>query len=121
MGISHFRRVVLKSKTDFDRLFATGKWHSFRGVKIIYREITPGGEAGFKIAVCVSRKTGNAVVRNRLKRITREALDPLLENVRPGFHAALFPDRDLQNRSLKERENLLLNLLTRSGLLQDKK
>lgn len=61
------RRFV---KSDFDRVFSTGRSVRRNGVKLLY---TPGSG---KAAVVVARSVGCAAYRNQIKRRWREALDP---------------------------------------------
>ena len=70
-GLSSQERI--KSKKDFDELYSSGKIliSSKKKIKAIYliKENTIGG---VKIAAVVSKKLGNAVWRNRIKRLIKE-------------------------------------------------
>lgn len=70
-GLSSQERI--KSKKDFNELYSSGKIliSSKKKIKAIYliKENTIGG---VKIAAVVSKKLGNAVWRNRIKRFIKE-------------------------------------------------
>lgn len=71
----------LKRKSDFDKLFSKGKKVYSRSLTMLY---FPSED--FKIGYSVSKKHGNAVKRNRIKRLlrasAREAFKDLKKNYR---------------------------------------
>ncbi|HSP86924.1 MAG TPA: ribonuclease P protein component [Ignavibacteriaceae bacterium] len=71
-GLSPAERI--KSKKDFDELYSSGKIliSSNKKIKAIFL-IKNNPEEGIKIAAVVSKKLGNAVWRNRIKRLIKEA------------------------------------------------
>ncbi len=70
-GLSSNERI--KSKKDFDDLYTSGKvlFSKDQKLKAIY--IISDNTAEVKIAAVVSKKSGNAVWRNRVKRLIKEA------------------------------------------------
>ena len=68
------KALRIKKKRDFDNIFSARK--STANKKFIVYEI-PSQTTHFRAAVSVSKKIGNAVVRNRIKRLVRHALVPL--------------------------------------------
>ncbi len=72
-GLSSYERI--KSKKDFTLLFANGKYlfSENNKVKLIYLTENKANEQIVKFAVAISGKAGNAVWRNRVKRLFRES------------------------------------------------
>lgn len=60
--------LPLKKKKDFTRVLKTGKRHFSASVTVVILST-----AEPKFAVCVGKKFGKSVERNRLKRLLREA------------------------------------------------
>jgi ribonuclease P protein component len=61
----------IKRREDFDKLRASGVRRSGRCVKVV---VVLDCSVSVKLAVAVSRRFGNAVTRNRLKRLVRAAV-----------------------------------------------
>lgn len=64
--------TTLKSSADFQRISKLGKRSSFPG--FILQALRKEGPAPFRFGLTVSRKVGNAVMRNRVKRRLREII-----------------------------------------------
>lgn len=71
--------------------------------------------------ICVSRKAGNAVRRNRLRRVTRESLDPMIPDIRNGHFVALFPGRSFSNLAPLERSRALGTVFRKARLILEKR
>jgi ribonuclease P protein component len=108
------REERLKKKSDFDRVFNTGKRWSCSGARLIY---TQNGLDFTRFAVCPVRKYGTAVERNRAKRICRELFRTMKKSICKGFDIVLvvYPGKG----TFKERKRQFLELLSKANLSVD--
>jgi ribonuclease P protein component len=72
-GLSKDERI--KNKRDFRQVYSVGKiiYSDDQKLKVSYFPEKNSEQAGIKIAAAVSKKAGNAVWRNRVKRLLRES------------------------------------------------
>jgi ribonuclease P protein component len=108
-----FRRECrLKKRGEIRAVFKEGRISACFGAKLFVLKNTVGHT---RIAFTFSRKFGNAVERNRCRRVGREAYRHLQRDVKQGFDLALlvypvgkdaFPDRMEQLRRLFSKANL---------------
>ena len=68
----------IKKKKEFSRLLKNGRRAHAEHLTIVY---LPDREK--KMAVCVGKKYGKSVVRNRIKRLLREAYRAQAEKIKP--------------------------------------
>jgi ribonuclease P protein component len=66
------RTAILRGKKAFTGLFDTGKFLRGKDIDLKYT-IRPSGSGLVHVAFIASKRLGNAVVRNRCKRLIREA------------------------------------------------
>jgi ribonuclease P protein component len=71
-----------------------------------------------RYGVVAGRKTGGSVQRNRLKRVTREALRDLHPDLRPGYDLVVIIRGTVEELpGSAEAQQLLARMLRRAGLL----
>ena len=106
------RRYRLKKNRAFQYVYRRGHSVACRNLVML---LAPGRE--LKIGFSVSKKTGNAVTRNRIKRRLRECFRPNLGDVKTGLYVivarpsaakAAFEDLKRDVRYLLKKQNALL-------------
>ena len=71
-----------------------------------------------RFATAAGRSTGNAVQRNRAKRILRETLRPLIPGIASGWDIVLLARKPISNAGYLETQAALKSLLSRANLLE---
>ena len=110
------KRFRVKKEKDFNAIFKEGK--SFANRKfVIYR--LENNEQHFRVGLSVSKKLGNAVMRNRIKRRIRHILiehkNQLVENV----DFVVIARKGVEILDYAEMEKNLLHVLKLSKIYQE--
>ena len=109
------RKERLKSRSDIGTVFKKGKFVACSGAKLFALK---NDLSHNRIAFVFSRKFGNAVERNRSRRVSREAYRHLQHTIKPGFDLVLlvYPGKD----DFAARLDQMNKLFTRANLLSSK-
>lgn len=100
---------TIKSRGDFERVFSRGRRAGDRLVRV--RALVTEGEAG-RVAFVAAKRLGNAVYRNRCKRVLREAAR--IEGLpKPGRDVILFSTNETHDSTPQEVASSLRKLLKR--------
>lgn len=99
----------------FQSIYATGRKAIGRRLILFYAE----PEAQLGLAVIASRKVGNAVRRNRAKRLLREAFRTHLGRLRPCGAYILIARAGIEGAKSPEIAGELEKLLTRLDLVSE--
>ncbi|MBU1015191.1 ribonuclease P protein component [Patescibacteria group bacterium] len=105
----------LTTTAQFQQIFKEGR--AARADGLVAKTLpTPGVPTRF--GVVVSKKVAKeAVKRNRIRRLLREALRKNLGGIKEGYAVALLVLPNFQPQTSKEAEVLLLKLFKKAGLL----
>lgn len=85
----------LSRSTEFQRVYRQGRSKANRYLVLYSFARSEAAEDGSRFGVSVGRKVGNAVVRNRVKRTIREALDQLEPQMADGLDYVVLARADV--------------------------
>lgn len=102
----------LKKRDDIQEVFKRKRSVACNGARLFFIK---NGLSCCRIAFTFARKFGNAVERNRARRLGREAYRHLRREIKPGYDLVLlvYPGND----DFQYRQKQLKDLLGRAGLL----
>lgn len=102
---------TIKSKRDFEKVFSRGRRYGHPLVRVT---VLRGGEGEpGRVAFVAAKRLGNAVFRNRCKRVLREAAR-LCELPREGAQVILFATGRTHDSSPREVSEALAALLAKA-------
>lgn len=107
----------IRSNKDFRRIYRTGKAVPGKYLVVFKKE---NGIGRTRFGFSVSKKIGNAVVRNRRKRILREISRIHQDSVKQGYDIVVIA-RSVEKKDLSflELEKDYLKLLKKGGLIEE--
>jgi ribonuclease P protein component len=108
------RRFRLTRSTDFKRVRRSGKSYAH---PLVLLYVTPSDQPGTRVGVAAGRIVGNAVRRNRAKRLLRAAMSACLPEIAPGSDLLLVAQPPLPAATSVQTRAALSILLRRAGLL----
>ncbi|WP_286923229.1 MULTISPECIES: ribonuclease P protein component [Lysinibacillus] len=77
------KRQRVKKNEDFQRVFKNGK--SFANRQFVVYFLMKEEQTEFRIGLSVSKKLGNAVTRNQIKRYIRQSIHELKDELKPNI------------------------------------
>jgi len=106
------RRRRLRTRRDFERVFAQGRKHVNRQLVAYVRPLSSGPS---RLGLSVSRRVGNAARRNRVKRCLREAFRHLAAEAAEPFEIVLIARPAAAPTSYAGARRALRSVLRREG------
>ena len=112
------RALRLRNREDFNRIYRGGKSFA-NGQFVVYWSKQKAAEP-FRLGVSASKKIGNAVMRNRMRRMVKEIVRHLEDRVRPHTDFILIVRKPATAMSYKEMEKSISHVLKKAGLLNER-
>ena len=109
--------ITLKKNYEFKRILQKGKWYSGKYIRVYLMK--ENDETKNKIGFVVSRKAGNSVFRNRIRRIIREAYTKIEKDIQKGYKLIIMWKTKNEVKNLKSTDILedLQKLMKESELI----
>lgn len=106
--------MFLRTSSDIERVKRNGRRSSTQYFNLLATRME--GSVS-QIGIVVGRRFGNAVKRNRSKRLFRELIRAIYPDLMPGYHLLVFPRRDVLILSFGELKDLWIATLAKHRLL----
>lgn len=103
----------LRKNMEFKKVYKARKNFWNRNL-ILY--IKRNGTKETRIGVSITRKVGNAVVRNKLKRRIKELNSRHIESLKAGYDIVIIPKKNAVDLSFKDLESALKHIYKLSGV-----
>lgn len=106
---------TLKSNTDFRRAYGRGKAYTNPAL-VTYVNKNRAGIC--RVGITTSKKIGNAVQRNRARRVIRAAFAPLANKTSPGYDIVFVARTKTVYKKSTEITEIMRQQLSQAGLLR---
>ena len=111
------RSFRLTRSEDFKRVRRDGKSYAHPLVVLIAQN---SDQPRLRVGIAAGKSVGTAVIRNRTKRLLREAMRTLLPNIASNLDLVLIARPALASATLADVQRALENLLQRAKILTPK-
>ena len=109
------RENVLRKQKDFDSLYKKGKSVGDRYIVLFYRK---NNLAYNRKGFLASKKVGNAVKRNRARRLMKEGYRKIEDNLPLGYDFVIIARNTIVDKKAGEVENSLRSAFKRTGIVE---
>ncbi|MFD0961754.1 ribonuclease P protein component [Paenibacillus chungangensis] len=110
------RSLRLRNREDFSRIYRRGK--SFANSQFVVYWSRHQGADPFRLGVSASKKIGNAVVRNRMRRMVKEIVRHQEDKIVPGTDFILIVRNPAVEMNASQMEKSILHVLRKAGLMK---
>ena len=107
--------LTLRKQKDFTRVYNRGKSRGSRYVVVLYRK---NGLDHSRTAFVASKKVGNSVMRNRARRLMKEAYRALSEKTVSGYDIVFVARAGIADHKENEVEGSMKHALKSCGLIK---
>ncbi|WP_127587560.1 ribonuclease P protein component [Paenibacillus koleovorans] len=112
------KELRLAKREDFNKVYRFGK--SNANFQFVVYSLPQSKIEKFRAGISVSKKVGNAVVRNRIRRVVKEILRLNADKIKPRFDLVIIARKPAADMEYREMEKSLLHALKRASALRSK-
>lgn len=109
------KKYRLKKNMEFKKVYSVGKNHWNRNFVLYIRK---NNLDETRVGFTVTKKHGNAVIRNKIRRQMKEAYRLNFHNVKNGYDLVFIPKRNITNISYKELEGSMIHIMQIARVLR---
>ena len=113
------RKLRLRNREDYSRVYRGGRSFA-NGQFVVYWSKQHSAEP-FRVGISASKKIGNAVVRNRMRRLIKEIVRHMEDQIVPRVDFILIVRKPAITMSYGELERSIKHVLRKAGLMKDSK
>lgn len=110
------KRNRIKKNDEFQAVFKKGI--SMANRQFVVYVLEKQGQEKFRLGLSVSKKIGNAVTRNQVKRYIRQTFLELMDEVRPGKDYVVIARKPTATMDFHETKKSLMHVLRKAGALK---
>ena len=108
------KQFRLKKRAAFAYVYRKGEKASARDLLLLSAK----SKEGLKIGLSVSKKVGNAVTRNHVKRLIREALKPIIDRIDDGYMYVIVAYSSIADKTYRDVCQSVEYAFKKAGKLQ---
>ena len=109
--------LVLKQNSDFRRAYGRGK--SFSDPALVTYVLKNNRAGVCRMGITTSKKIGNAVERNRSRRIIRAAFRELAPHIGGGFDFVFVARSKTKHLKSTDIQKIMLHQLNKAGVIKE--
>lgn len=107
----------LRSNMEFRRVYSKGKNYWNRNLVLYISK----NDLGYnRVGYSITKKIGNSVVRNRIRRRMKEIYRLNFQGLKGNYDLILIPKRNVVDLSYKDLESAMFHILRLAGIIRKK-
>lgn len=112
-GVRMKKKLRIKKNDEFQNVFQNGE--SFANRQFVVYVLDKPNQDYFRIGLSVSKKMGNAVVRNQIKRYIRQSFLELMDDIKIGRDYVVIARKPTSEMDFFQVKKSLIHVLKRSN------